>query len=159
MVSEIEEDRKKKNNNNWSEWKIIVPKSEQIFQKLHGWTKESNLVRVYSFVRLLACSLASSLALFSPSLIASIKESYYTVLFSSIRDYFSLFSLLTISLSPPSTFHSLGNLFNIRFITLKIAVSPNNLFSPFCAHFSIWIKLKRIPSRFYWNCCKFQGTF
>lgn len=121
-----------------------------------------------------ARSLALSLARHRPlslcnssSLLASIKDSYYTALFLSIRDYFSLLFLrcsasCSSTASPPSTIAIVfsRNLFSIRFMAFTIAVSPSNLFSSHCAHFSIEIKTKarNVECRCHWNCCKFQGT-
>lgn len=161
MVNEIGgKTRTNNNNNDWCEWKIIAPKSEQICRKLHGWTLNKRIElrpHARSFFPLLPlCS--SSLSL------ASIKDSYYTVLLLSIRDYFSLFfsvlGLLFFHHPPPTMAIVFSRkLFSIRFMAFTNAVSPSNLFSSHCVPTLLSkSKLKRgMPSRVaIETVCKFS---
>lgn len=128
MVNEIA--GKEKNRTTQENEKSLCQKANKVFQSYLNQQENQT-----SLARSLVHSLTRSLTFSSSSLLTSIKDSYYMVLFSSNRDYFSLFfGAHFISSSLFFSLFLLRNLFNIRFITLEIVVSPSNLFSLFCVN-------------------------
>lgn len=134
MVKEI--GGKTNNNTNWCEWKIIAPKSEQIFRKLHGWTRESNFARPparkHMFARSFPLSLCSS-----SSLLAKVSKTHITRYYFCLSGitFLSFFSVARSLVLPSPSICAIAivfsrKLFSIRFMAFTIAVSPRNLCVP-----------------------------
>lgn len=136
MVKEIGE--KTNNNTNWCEWKIIAPKSEQIFRKLHGWTRESNFARPHAST----CSLVLSHFPFVAPLHFSLK--YQRLILHGITFVyqgllFSLFFRRSVSCSSIPLYLCNSNCFFSEIIQHQIHGFHNCRFpqQSVCAHFSL----------------------
>lgn len=140
----------KTKSNNWCEWKIIVPKSEQILRKLHGWTTENRtwparsprslVLSHFSFVTPLQCSHVSKTHITRYYFCLS-GITFRSLVFFCCRCCCTVSSCFTLSIRNSNCCfseiiqHQIHGFHNCRFPEQSVLLT---LFV--CAHFSICIK-------------------